>query len=661
MATIGVGSSGPSGAPGFLTAADVVARDAIPSHRRTLGMQVWVYGGQRLYQLRGGLTNADWVEVGPEVGSLYVDAVAGNDANQGLVSSPIQTLEEAARRSGSLGRTAVVYFAPGTYDIPPPTDIGDGIYDYSAATFVAQDNLILLGSRDVLTSFTLDHVTDNVLYATGSPGWVVDAYKGKYVEYVWPGWPGWYISGWVLSNTADTVTVAISMDSMSLGEMTAPVPGDTIEIQDHVTHFTGSSGIYARGPVQAWYVDFAGGGALGTALGATSLGDSTTSFGCRFYGWGGGVFGRGSVANCMFDHVSYALWTLGQFQANGDNVYLDGDVIARVTNGELILNHGCFHWQERTANGVLVDVNGAVDDGTQGFWVGAGCGTYVRLDGCCQYRQQYHPMQGLAGHATFPIVFHLNGPNCHVELIDSNLSTLIGTSYFRIGNTGARTISLAEYVAAGRAMDCGDGSYIVDKNAAGAAELLSLRARRFAEAVAFDDPVTLNDDVTVTHKIVVPTPAGADEAATRQFVLDEASPVTTLADVPTRDHDLLQGLGDDDHGQYHNDTRGDLRYYTKAQIDALIAAMSPPAVWDSLVIVVRHFVDATAGDTTVTLPAASASVNVMHVVKKLDASDHLVTVACTGSDTVEDETTLVLEHQGDAASLLTNGTNWEVV
>ena len=35
------------------------------------------------------------------------------------------------------------------------------------------------------------------------------------------------------------------------------------------------------------------------------------------------------------------------------------------------------------------------------------------------------------------------------------------------------------------------------------------------------------------------------------------------------DHGALTGLADDDHPQYHNDTRGDVRYYTKAQIDAL--------------------------------------------------------------------------------------------
>lgn len=36
------------------------------------------------------------------------------------------------------------------------------------------------------------------------------------------------------------------------------------------------------------------------------------------------------------------------------------------------------------------------------------------------------------------------------------------------------------------------------------------------------------------------------------------------------DHGLLSGLADDDHAQYHNDTRGDARYYRKAEVDTAV-------------------------------------------------------------------------------------------
>jgi hypothetical protein len=42
------------------------------------------------------------------------------------------------------------------------------------------------------------------------------------------------------------------------------------------------------------------------------------------------------------------------------------------------------------------------------------------------------------------------------------------------------------------------------------------------------------------------------------------------------DHGLLSGLVDDDHIQYHTDARGDIRYYTKAEVDSLITGISSP-------------------------------------------------------------------------------------
>jgi len=39
----------------------------------------------------------------------------------------------------------------------------------------------------------------------------------------------------------------------------------------------------------------------------------------------------------------------------------------------------------------------------------------------------------------------------------------------------------------------------------------------------------------------------------------------------TPDHGTLPGLADDDHTQYHNDVRGDARYYLQATVDAMLA------------------------------------------------------------------------------------------
>jgi hypothetical protein len=37
------------------------------------------------------------------------------------------------------------------------------------------------------------------------------------------------------------------------------------------------------------------------------------------------------------------------------------------------------------------------------------------------------------------------------------------------------------------------------------------------------------------------------------------------------DHGELTGLADDDHTQYHNDARGDARYYTQSQVDTALS------------------------------------------------------------------------------------------
>jgi len=161
-------------------------------------------------------------------------------------------------------------------------------------------------------------------------------------------------------------------------------------------------------------------------------------------------------------------------------------------------------------------------------------------------------------------------------------------------------------------------------------------------------------------KVIVRAPIGSDEAANRQFVLDNAGTPPSISVIPSRDHSQLTALSADDHSIYHTDARGDVRYYTKAQIDALIEGLDPPTSWPDIVMVVRHWVDASAGPQTVNLPAASTAGSELHMVKKLDNSRNTVTVVPNGTDTVEDDSSLILSYQGDCAPLLVNGTNWEV-
>jgi len=60
------------------------------------------------------------------------------------------------------------------------------------------------------------------------------------------------------------------------------------------------------------------------------------------------------------------------------------------------------------------------------------------------------------------------------------------------------------------------------------------------------------------------------------------------------DHGALSGLSDDDHPQYHNDVRGDARYFTQAQVNAELALkQSTITAFDKAIL---HQASATSGD-----------------------------------------------------------------
>jgi hypothetical protein len=67
-----------------------------------------------------------------------------------------------------------------------------------------------------------------------------------------------------------------------------------------------------------------------------------------------------------------------------------------------------------------------------------------------------------------------------------------------------------------------------------------------------------------------------------QYVFSSSGVWVKIADVDWGDHGSLTGLGNDDHSQYHNDTRGDIRYYTKNQfIDSYTGLANEPILTDA--------------------------------------------------------------------------------
>lgn len=79
---------------------------------------------------------------------------------------------------------------------------------------------------------------------------------------------------------------------------------------------------------------------------------------------------------------------------------------------------------------------------------------------------------------------------------------------------------------------------------------------------AVDASAVQNDSITAA-KIV--------DSTISEDKLDSALQAKVNGLDSTSDHGSLSGLGDDDHPQYHNNTRGDARYYTKSQVDTQLA------------------------------------------------------------------------------------------
>ena len=79
----------------------------------------------------------------------------------------------------------------------------------------------------------------------------------------------------------------------------------------------------------------------------------------------------------------------------------------------------------------------------------------------------------------------------------------------------------------------------------------------------------------------------------------------TGGDVGVTDHGALTGLSDDDHGQYHNDARGDARYYTKAQVDTSLSGKAAASHTHSISSVVGLQTALDSKQATITVSATA--------------------------------------------------------
>ena len=71
--------------------------------------------------------------------------------------------------------------------------------------------------------------------------------------------------------------------------------------------------------------------------------------------------------------------------------------------------------------------------------------------------------------------------------------------------------------------------------------------------------------------------------------------------------------------------------------------------------------DATAGNKTVNLPAASLSLNAVINIKKTDASANTITVDGDASETIDGGLTAVLTTQYESITVFCDGSNWHII
>ena len=72
-------------------------------------------------------------------------------------------------------------------------------------------------------------------------------------------------------------------------------------------------------------------------------------------------------------------------------------------------------------------------------------------------------------------------------------------------------------------------------------------------------------------------------------------------------------------------------------------------------------VDATAANTTITLPTASGITGKIYRIAKSDASANTVIIDGNASETINGATTLTLQYRYSSVSIQSDGTNWIII
>ena len=95
--------------------------------------------------------------------------------------------------------------------------------------------------------------------------------------------------------------------------------------------------------------------------------------------------------------------------------------------------------------------------------------------------------------------------------------------------------------------------------------------------------------------------------------------------------------------------------------DAFLATASKTANYTITGTDTVIFADATSGNVVITLPVASGLSGYRFYVKRIDSASNTCSVARSGSDTIDGQTSISLDLQYTSLTLVSNGTNWYII
>lgn len=342
---------------GIHTVADVTARDAIPSYLRQEGLVAYVQSGPSMFQLVGGITNADWAAFGGGASSLQAAYDGGATITQTLLSGPTTIDNPAATAQATLVLTQATAGSRVLDAAGGDIALSGGNYVVATGQRVegtAELTLASLGAGGVVVD-AVGAGTDIDFRRGGVSTWVIDGTTGAFLA----GAAGQDIGSAVVAERPDRVYVATEVVVGST--ITINGVANTISSSGNLSTDTAAAGTLNLGATNAAVVNL---GSASATLNA--LGDVVVASGRRIDSPAAGTLSIGTVDAATVDigsatstvQIGNDLTVQGDLTVNGTTTTINSTSLA-VTDRFIL----CANGSSNLSGGLAVSqANGAGND-----------------------------------------------------------------------------------------------------------------------------------------------------------------------------------------------------------------------------------------------------------------------------------------------------------